>query len=77
MNISQALKEKNKKAAYLAKLVERFTSSNTHEEGTEKDYSSKATLDEIKNELSGLVNLKQVFIRPLLLLEIKYSDYPN
>lgn len=58
MNISQALKEKNKKAAHLKKLVERFNSSNVAEDGVEKNYSAKTTLDDINATVSGLVNLK-------------------
>lgn len=58
MNIAQALKEKNKKAAHLKKLVERFNTNNVGEDGVEKNYSSKATLDEINGAVSALVNLK-------------------
>jgi hypothetical protein len=58
MNISQALKEKNKKAALLAKLIERVKESNVSEKGSEKDYSSKATWDEVTKELNNLVQLK-------------------
>lgn len=58
MNIAQALKEKNKKAAHLKKLVDRFNQNNVGEDGVEKNYSSKATLDEINAQLSALVNLK-------------------
>jgi hypothetical protein len=58
MNISQALKEKNKKAHHIKKLVERVVQINVQEEGQERTYSSKALLDEAKKELSALVNLK-------------------
>jgi hypothetical protein len=58
MNISQALKEKNKKAANLAKLAARVITSNTSEKGTEKDYSSKKVLEETKAEMESLVQLK-------------------
>lgn len=58
MNISQALKEKNKKAANLAKLAQRVITSNISEKDTEKDYSSKKVLEETKAEMAALIELK-------------------
>lgn len=58
MNISQALKEKNKKAANLSKLITRVAESNIIVAGVERTYSSKVVLDEAKLELGALVKLK-------------------
>lgn len=58
MNISQALKEKNKKVAHLKKLIERFNGNNVVEDGIARNYSPKTTLDEINAQISAVVNLK-------------------
>lgn len=58
MNISQALKEKNKKAQNLAKLIAKCTGNNVAEDGVAKDYSSKKVLEEAQVELTALVDLK-------------------
>lgn len=58
MNISQALKEKNKRAANLAKIVANIAGNNVAESGVEKNYSSLKLLEQARAGLEGLVSLK-------------------
>lgn len=58
MNIAQALKDKNKKAQYLAKTIARIAENNVTEEGVTKNYSSRALLTEAQAALTELVTLK-------------------
>lgn len=58
MNIAQALKEKNRVAANIQKLLRRAILNNVAEKDSPKDYSSKVALTEAQQEMDKLVTLK-------------------
>lgn len=57
MNISQALKTKNRIAGDIQKLIEKAIHNNVAEDGN-KPYSSKASIKEVQEKISELVKLK-------------------
>jgi hypothetical protein len=58
MTIAQALKEKNKIVARMQKLWDRFYRQNIVVVGTQRSYSSRALLDEIRKLSDELTSLK-------------------
>jgi hypothetical protein len=58
MNLSKALKEKNKLASEYQKVLSRFQQGNSSIEGSTKRYSSKVLLDDVINMRNALIRLK-------------------
>lgn len=58
MNLSKALKEKNKLAGEYQKLLRKFQSSNCTIEGSTKKYDAKELLLEVIQMRDNLINLK-------------------
>lgn len=58
MNIAQALKEKNKTASYIQKLLKRAAEHNVAEKDQPKDYSSKELMKQAQEAIFKLIELK-------------------
>ena len=58
MNLSKALKEKNKKAKKMASLISRVNTSNIFVEGKPPAYDAKESLELAKEEVANFVKFK-------------------
>jgi hypothetical protein len=58
MNISKALKEKNKKVKSINELLKRLANNNSIIFGNTRSYDPKILLDQIKEQIDSLVELK-------------------
>lgn len=58
MNLAKALKEKNKKAKQISKLIQKVLNNNVYSEGEQPAYDSKILLEEVRKAIAEFVEFK-------------------